>query len=98
MNPDTVRALTAAVVGLLAGGWLIVAVKAQRMPPPKLGPWTLRAMAGFFLLLAYATLNSLLVRRGMPLSSPILLTVIALVLMVGMSWAILRDFLRRKRH
>jgi drug/metabolite transporter (DMT)-like permease len=97
MNPDTVRALTAAVVGLLAGGWLIVAVKARRMPPPTLGPWTLRAMAGFFLLLAYATLNSLLERRGMPLSSPIVLTVMALVLMVVMSWAILRDFLRRKR-
>jgi hypothetical protein len=43
-------------------------------------------------------LDSLLERRGMPLSSPIVLTVMALVLMIVMSWAILRDFLRRKRR
>jgi peptidoglycan/LPS O-acetylase OafA/YrhL len=97
IDPDVVRGLTATVVGLLAGGWLIVAIRARRMPPPRLGPWTLRAMAGFFLLLAYATVDSLVERQNEPLSSPILLTVIALVLMIGMSWAILRDFLRRKR-
>jgi MFS family permease len=87
-----IRSLTASVAGLVAGFWLYIGWKATRLGRRiRLSTLSIWLFSAFFLLLFLATLAALYSRRGQALGTPIVLTVLALALMVGLTATVLRD-------